>query len=627
MRPAAESLRRDCIDYLRDPLTVRRFLALLSHTGYLNCNVPAKFLRVMARVLILPAHQAEEKPESVLLFDQLSMFMKRLCVPTLQVLKLSKDRPLKTHEQILCTEMARLTTVIGRNIPFIEFSNREMAQNRCVEVCLERFISDIMVRAMVQMVLYDLQVDTGSAHGEFINDGFVQSASNRAGMREFCSTVLAQQLHRCPPAKYMILEAFSNALIFQKQAVRLSYLSELLQTTTSGKFNASLETLLSGGVGHPARILLTVPAEIFVDGRHSTRTMVVSTRNYHIVDTVPDVMSCGVCPPENFCPHKPSIERVRPYGDLTRIVRGFGNQLLALGWIKPDDSEEFEIILCQRSRDRDELLQTLHALSAPHAQAETHDRVSLEFDGLMKKAVQNFVNASWIGALTFALRADKASRLSLFVLTENELFEFRVDFEYWIPHPDDEGADSEDEIGPQLDDLEEMALEEQHQHDKRHTSSYEGAENRPRTLMDRTQYHQYIYPKTEIPRHIKERTNEIREKREEAKRRGENSRLDLAAGGSMQSKEKKQTMLDRTLRNLLKLEVQKPLSSLTLIAFHPGEVPAMRLDLEGEQLLVNFFDDTARESWRRALVCALNKSDTSSQWVRGWLNPTTGPKD
>jgi len=453
-------------------------------------------------------------------------------------------------------------------------------------------------------------------------------------MRELCSEVLSLQLQRCPPSKYKVLEAFSNALVFQKKPVRLSYLSELLASTTKGGLQDTLEQVLFERNQVPERILLIVPAQIYFTGSHKrqSRALVLSTRAFYVVNMAGLAGSCGVCPPENFCPHDPDISLEKHYSELTRVVRGYGNQMCAIGWIK-DDREVFQIAICQASKDRDQLINSLHALSANHAHAELYDRVSLEFDGLFKHVINDFVNGDWIAALTYAHRVDKGNRLSLFALTEMELFEFSIDFEYWAPDPDDEGADSDDDIGPEFDD-EEMDNEEEEfsrSNPVGPDGSSQPAGNRTIHLEDRTAYHKYIYSSTE--QKTSERVKEIRKRREDAKDKGEMMRLDAGAGGffgvsgNLNAKEKKQTMIDRTKKHIMKVEMQQPLSTLSMIAFHPGADPLMRLDIGGgshggEHVMLQFYDDATREIWRRALACALNKSDTSSQWVRDWINPS-----
>lgn len=363
-----------------------------------------------------------------------------------------------------------------------------------------------------------------------------------------------------------------------------------------------------------------------MNGKLLSRGIVVSNRAFYVVNIAPTSGSCGVCPPENFCPHDPDIGIAKSYKDLTRLVRGYGNQLCAIGWIKENGLEEFQVAICEGSKDRDLLLNTLHALSAGHAHAELHDRVPMEFDGLFKYVVQDFVNGDWIAAMTYAYREDKGKQkhLGLFALTEMEIFEFSVDFEYWAPNPDDEGADTDDDIGPQVDDMEEMALEEEFARNNPSGSSQPTA-NRALRLEDTTMYHQYIYSTKESSNRAQ--MKEIRERREEAKYKGDMERLDTASGGffggagNLTAKEKKQSMINRTKRHIMKVEMQQPLSALTMIAFHPGSQPIMRLDVGGESVMIHFFDDATREVWRRALACALNKSDTSSQWVRDWVNP------
>merc|ERR1719160_208266 len=169
----ADSLRLETIEFLNDPAVVRKFLAVLALVPCLTCNVAAKFMRVMSQALTLSpksqndpdiVEKGKREKRQLLVYDMLSVYVERLCQPTLQLLKQTKDVAITQQQQRLLTEMSRLMSVICNNVPYITFSDRHECQVLCVEACLNRLAPRKVLMCLVHMSLYDLQVDTGSMH-------------------------------------------------------------------------------------------------------------------------------------------------------------------------------------------------------------------------------------------------------------------------------------------------------------------------------------------------------------------------------------------------------------------------------------------------------------------------------
>lgn len=621
VRPVAEVFRHEMIEYLKDADTVRKILMLMPHTGYLNCNVAAKFLRVMSRVLTLPPDVTSESIHTLLLFDMLSTFIKQLCVPALQVMKQTSERSLNVQEQVLCTEMARCVEIIGRNIPYIIFSaERQEPQELCVMKCLERFISITVVSTITQMILYDLQVDSGGSGGGAINADFAKGSMARKGMREMCSRVLAQHLQRCPPMKYAVLEAFAQAVVFGKQAIRASYMYELLAMLNQGQYAVGVETMLqevnNRDRNNPERVLRLFECEICQTGSSEFRTLIVSNLSLYIMDKPKSTMHCGVCPPERFCPHAPTLSAPCSYLDICRLVKGYGSQHLIIGWIDPSGGERFQHVICHRTRDRDILVEMMHSLTAQGKGTELNDRAALASDSLSRAVIQEAIGNDPIFAYTYALRADQGDRLSLFVLTSANFYEFQVNFDNYGYDPDMPEADADDEIGPQMEDSAiELALDEMFGAvDNTLRESSKGNDDDDELTVGRKKKSQALASKL----------RGIRDRRNTAMEKGDNERLDTVGKGAfgdlgMSLAEKREALMKKVKGSYLTPVVEQPVGSITMIGFMPGDDPVLRLDVGGK-VMIRFFDDLAREDWRRALACALNQVEGGTPYERAYAS-------
>lgn len=421
----------------------------------------------------------------------------------------------------------------------------------------------------------------------------------------------------------------------------------ILTLATQGNFLTSIEAFLQEKhQRHEApkieRMLQVIPCHLFYRGQSLERKVCLTTHCVYTMEPPNPKKACGVCPSENFCPHDPKVEKEYHYRQIARLVKGYGNQALTIVWEDDNGGEEFENVVCQNWADRDKMLETMHMLSSPGLTSDLEDRASLEYDHLFQEVVQQHVQADFIAALTFAYRADKGNRVSLFVLSDVELFEFQVNWENWgLPGDALATFPYGDGIGPRFENIEDLAMEEL----EKLPSFHGGPSNEERKFKRqqrfyKTDYQEVItkesHPETNMrmseeakKRKISRRhryLTELRDRRVETRSKGDINRINAAGGGglfgesNLNSREKKALMLENIRTGLLLPLAQHALSTLKLVAFHPTEVPKLTFDIGGEQVTIQFFDDPAREMWRRALACALNRSDAGAQWVRAWTN-------
>merc|ERR1711972_430543 len=95
-------------------------------------------------------------------------------------------------------------------------------------------------------------------------------------------------------------------------------------------------------------------------------------------------------------------------------------------------------------------------------------------------------------------------------------------------------------------------------------------------------------------------------------------------GGQQLSPEAVRNSVVNERRRLIFQQLTKePVLKMKRIEFVGGDAPMLRLSFAKKQAAdmtvdVRFFDDAARESWRRGLALALHKGSAVGQWQRDW---------
>lgn len=65
--------------------------------------------------------------------------------------------------QIFSTEVARLFAVLSKQTSYIKFSSHLVIQKWCIKKGLLRYFDPLVIKTLVAMVIYDLQVAAGSS--------------------------------------------------------------------------------------------------------------------------------------------------------------------------------------------------------------------------------------------------------------------------------------------------------------------------------------------------------------------------------------------------------------------------------------------------------------------------------
>jgi len=369
-----------------------------------------------------------------------------------------------------------------------------------------------------------------------------------------------------------------------------------------------------------------------------SRSLIASNYGIYIMDQPENTSGrCNDCPPERFCPAPPWVEAVRPYKDVCRIVRGFGNQKLTIGYVTKDGGEELQGIVCHCATDRDQLIEVVHALSACTPKAEISDRPPLEADLTIKHVMrESHVGADVpIFALTFALRVISChkKRVSLFVLCDTEIMEFKVAFEYFMPSDDikltqqDHEDSDEDEIGPVIPEQEDYSKVEADSVLAEYLSLVKarGRVSRKKRF-ERTSTFKDVTDTLSKAQTTKQKF--LHDRRDKARKTGRLQRCKDVGNFWMLGTHDEMHGVAASMckENLLIPLARKSLAECKSVVFESGEAPAITLDLGAEKVSIEFFDDSAREEWRAALACALatNKDDPGdggglAKWGRDWL--------
>lgn len=665
----SEGIHGDMRQFLIDPMMITRLLSLLSLCSPLDCNVVAKFCRVMSCVVRAPVyrggpqsqHQQEVVKNAALVLDMLAMWMRRLFAPALLAMQSTEEdvqasRPedltVRQCGQLLCMELVRLAEVINRTVTLMGFSPDAAARKRCVKHCFLRWMPSSVTRSIVEMMLHE-----PATTSEALTSAVAGTLSGQSELRELCANSLSLQLLSAGRnATYDLLETISKAMTMNQGTVRSSFLSGLLQQATNRRKQAKLEAAFarqrveqagavpasgrSRGPGPskahveddeeesddddevvPEKVMMLVEMEVSLDGKVFPTAMVVTNQAVKL-------LSGEASKVKNIDDPKPLF--IWKYMNMSRLVRGYVEQMLVVGWVKrySDASgkekvrEDFLICMCHHPRDRDELLRTLHHMSCVVPGGGIENRCPLQFDQNFRQALTTIADSD-ISSVVFAMRTTPEKKLSLFALTVMNLFEFKVDWGIWVGSPpfdtdEDLLAEDEDKVA---------AMQVGHEDE-------EGQEAlRPKRNAERisgTQFEGFLKSADSRKKSKKKGravdADAIEKDRFDAREASEGRALDplnFPAPQSGQQPNYKELSKNRIRDKLLGTKYFKvKLDTLELVAFSPGTHPKLRLDFQDVRgVNIEFFHDDTREVWRRCLASSLAQNDPEKSWSRRFCNP------
>jgi len=660
--PALEQYRLELITSLRVLNTQLRLLALVEQCPSLTCcNIAAKYLRVMSIVLQPSPSQAVVSESAVIVgLDLTTRFVGR-CMEPLQPLLagLGRSYALTTEQTILCRECLRFLSVTLLSISKVEFApSLHTVQRECVSNLVQSMMPMSVVVVVCLCLLYDMQMDLGSADGRYINSKFVKNSLGRQGIREHGLDVLARTSEVWPQSGYYILEFFNRAEVIGKCRIRASFLQELTKRM-KGRNNAGAvehhlqhikhdvsERVLTRADAELRRVKQGVrskPFSVFTGASPYEHGALVLTNKRVCFVGPPRGTRCGLCPPHAYCSLSPTLEVDRSYAELTRVILGEGQQMLILGWQARSVTgevvgETFDLFICHRDDVRVKLVQTLCALSGP----EAPQRLLPIRDNLINLAIAKRISPPVV-CIAFANRViGHEERLSLFVLTQLEFCEYRVEFDGWKPPfnnipVQEEGEDNylTEQEGRDLPLNDKAAMEKWAARAKAQPTPMEvllmssgGDSARQGNDAHLAQSGSHRSPKNGSASGLgtgttlwedfsEERVAKMLTDRERAVKA---TKLKEEDRGDGPADKKEHRAILKALTGIFTQHLFVDLTQLQQVEFHADAEPTLGLTFksktgpEEDVIVIRFLDDIARERWRRGLSMVL--SGRLRQWLR-----------
>jgi len=663
--------RDQVIARFRDLRLVHKLLSLLHSTDFLGCHNAAKTLRLLSIVFDLVETPVDESaPEMghyslalpstrLACLDCLMRFVSLLVQPLLTALKNTHQTPLSRHELTLGSEICRLAFKVSQSIPTVMFfrpgetiqlmKKQDLAlalqedpegdvfekvhrdvwadwKHRvnpwCWERVYHRFFHSDMAVALVGLLIFDLSLDAGGSTGNAIDANFASLRSAKVGIGQFATDVLCAMLVQNPGMKYEILEAFAMAETFFQRSVRPSFLHELLSRMNLGLYEKAIGGLLTAheegrGVRNPNVVCRRVVSAVVQDpglpgGATPDCTVVVTQMSHGPVASgqfwllsqgftglplVSHKTACAVCARHEFCPAPPEVNVRRDLSELKAVYRGFGEQYLIALW----KNNSWTTIICEKTHDRGFLLGAMELLSAKtmNTRARIFDDVAFQKAVLAKVGREEVLLCACFATLDGGPFWGKAPRF--FVLTDKSYFEMEVNWGKWRP----QGEDS--------DDITFMTLAPPLFQDEG-----EDAFNvAPDLLEEIQQAHVAREKRTAMGRKLQDNGADSSDEE------------DIAEMIELEDQEKPHVVLaiegpGTDVDSLLSVHRKLDIGDLEDVCFEPTSHPRLTLNL-GAVITIEFWDDSARESWRWGLAHALTKSGKTFQ--REWRTQVKPDED
>lgn len=680
-----------------DTMTILRLMVLFENCGsYIDCNVAAKLMRIFSVILRLRPEQSEldldhnDWSHSVSLVIAAGFAGRSLALlnPLLSNLGSGGVR-LNEGQLILAVEAVQLIHTVTMAISRVRFPSSAAYQRVVLEDIILRLVPFPTIKTIFLVLLFDMQVNSGNVHGNTISKQLGKETLKWQCIHMLCQDTLAKLLHLAPSVRYGFTEIMYRYKLIMSKKVHDSFIHDLLDQSETLRLQYALTLLLEEKNGEDTEKVLQLAWVLMPQESASwkfsvfgltekpgprlialtNKRLIVMGQSRHGVSLRP----CGHCPPESFCPVGPTIEAEHPYTELSRIVCTSDSQMLVLGWVDRNpmgrvSGEKFETIIFLRNSARREFKERLTQLSGPTSDM----RLMPENDVVVGKTVKG-KTASRIVMKTWAFRlTEEGERLSHFVLTELNFFEFRVDFEKWIPgsvahieshvSDDDYQGGVSDEDDKDVDDTTRASPGDSVQAGA--SNSFAGFISKAarervgvlhshyrRSLEEpwlRDRLHERMLRRQELPQHqwlVEGQMDELKpahcvtcwsyldaasmkkivEDRKKAREKNE-SRTFNSSGGGPADFEVASKVIKDTKKVILQTLAKCPIMSLEQVEFDHHQTPIMSLTFKQvssstETFKIRFMDDGAREKWRRGISFALCKtSEGSTQWKRGYQN-------
>jgi len=430
--------------------------------------------------------------------------------------------------------------------------------------------------------------------------------------------LISAVLVKCPKMKYDIFMIFSTHIVAGSASFRQSFLSGVLAQMKQAEDKSKLQESMGDSaavpppdvacaigapIEGPERTIAYARCEVLYEDQwlqvadpSSTSpflTCVVTNKALMIIDAS-----------QGGYPENPTIIQHRDLRDMTRLIRGAASQVIYIGLMTRNGGERFMVLVCHRDGDRGEVLGALHSLSMPNG-GDNSSKVPLQTDQAFKLAMDQIVGEAPLLAAFAKREVGDVQALRFFVLTDHQLYEIVTSFEYWLPaeQAEDAGSESDREEQGNEDDM-----------TKAQAGGDSGAKHKKNEEEDMMgDMFGGGGDSGAQSKQLKMQIEEVKKTKEKARQKEKIPKLD-PTGQYIAS-------LDKSVEAIMKAEPVRQMSSLEKVAFFPEGTPKMTLNFEGgAKVTMVFFDDTAREHWKRIIVAQLTRSDQApgSKWIRNF---------
>eukprot|EP00929_Paragymnodinium_shiwhaense_P058630 TRINITY_DN29370_c1_g1_i2.p1 TRINITY_DN29370_c1_g1~~TRINITY_DN29370_c1_g1_i2.p1 ORF type:complete len:2068 (+),score=611.52 TRINITY_DN29370_c1_g1_i2:450-6206(+) len=653
--PDTPGCRIETINELRNQDIPIKLLALMEDTSLLACHTAAKYLRVMALALDLREAGVNLKAPKLEMIAVLSEYTRKIAEGLLASLRLSRDSGLGEREQVLCVEMARFfSTILGAMPHFNHHANLTKAANSQTEWAAMRGAQDqgitaavnwlvppVIIRLLIAMICYDLQMDLGGGIKGQIGHGFVQQTYGKRGLKEHATECLSKLLIRVEEHKYDVLEVFTVSDVFLRMSVRPSYLAELLTTLNLGAYTTFIEAFLAMNSDNmfervvACGIAEQAKAGVAGTGQSNMICLVCCTnRKVYILKPNEDhppyagkSHTPGWHPSwEAAFPREPEIIDEREYKEIKRLYRCYGTQMLAIEWKEEQASgplaakappvptaglaaaakPNYNNFMFHRALDCEEVLQCLHKNSGAMFEVQDEDdvlprRAPIVNDPTIRNQVLEKAADAKVLAASIALPGlsqspadllQGAREPRLYVLTMKGLLEFSINMGAWAL-PTEEA-----DIYFDADDFVHAANAGTMASTASPGGAGGAAAGGEAAVAGAESLELSAEAEAERMRaHVDRLKLDVTRKADDSK----------AAAGAAHG-------MGVTLANSSVANFVSEKSSLSEVTFETSEDATLALKFGGQNVNIQFYDDSGRELWRKALAYYL--AHGGSSWER-----------
>ncbi|KAL7068194.1 leucine rich repeat family protein [Cryptosporidium serpentis] len=433
---------------IRKPHILSGIASLVLCCGYLESEVASKFLLLTSMALEISPEDSVESMDLLICLYITFWFLNSISGSVLYILQESTRRALSLSEQLLCTMVSKALSQSVYLLKYIQFSHNTSINKYFLEKSLNFFFSRSIFECLIRLILFDLQVSIGSAHGTYIahvplmenveasfyskEDHAKKSIKLRELMRISCIKAATFIMEISSKSRYTIIESIMYQSIFRHFPIRRSFLFELLDGVNSQHYLYGVELYLSRYYKRNERILGLYPCRVFSQNptlynledemlrnltKPQTIIAVLTTFSFYFFEKPTSIRN--VLAKEQYKYYEdPIVVLKREYKDLRKIIRSFlGDQVLMLGWFSPGfrnslQSSEmknvdkpqylttlYDIIICEKICDRDDMISNIVQLY----EHKFSNKIAVNNDVISRNCLGEYLRIENIRAQQFGL--------------------------------------------------------------------------------------------------------------------------------------------------------------------------------------------------------------------------------